>query len=109
MWPLRSEPHRSVGLRLLGAEQRGAGVRAKKKSKAMCVGCYNDDYNHGLGGAKECWSYESAVIIKRLAIPVDRSPPYDPKSAEPTMSCYRKQRWVYVKPEVLDDSGYWRR
>lgn len=80
-----------------------------KKSKSMCSGCYNDDYNHGLGGAKECWSYTSAEVIKRIAIPVNMPPPYDRKNAKPMLSCFRKQRWVHVTPEALDSQGFWKR
>lgn len=38
------------------------------KSKSMCAGCYCDDYNHGLGGAKECWSFKSARVVIRFRI-----------------------------------------
>ena len=80
-----------------------------KKSKSMCSGCYNNDYNHGLGGSKECWSYSDAKIIKRLAIPVDMRPPYNAKNAKSMMSCYQQKRMVFVKPEVLTSDGYWKR
>lgn len=80
----------------------------KKKSKDMCAGCYNDDYNHGLGSAKECWSFETAEVEKRLHIPVDRPPPYDVKQAKDTMSCYRKQRYAIINPRVLDSKGFWK-
>jgi hypothetical protein len=33
------------------------------KSKALCGGC-RDDYYNGCG-AKECWSYKSARVVKR--------------------------------------------
>lgn len=78
------------------------------KTKQNCNGCYNNDYNYGLGGSKECWSYESAEIIPRIGIPVDMPPPYDKDSAQPTMSCYQKKRYVFVKPEALTDRGYWK-
>lgn len=78
------------------------------KSKQACAGCYNDDYNHGLGGSKECWSFESATMFPRIAISVDQSPPYDKDQAKQMMSCYTRKRMVYVKPEALDDLGYWK-
>ncbi len=78
------------------------------KSKSLCSGCYNNDYNFGLGGAKECWAYKPAKIIKRLGIPVDMSPPYDAKAATYRMSCFRKPRMVYVDPKVLTKEGFWR-
>lgn len=79
-----------------------------EKSKEACVGCYNDDYNHGLGGAKECWSFDSAKIISRLGVRVDQSPPYDKDQARPMMSCYQQKRMVYIEPKVLRDDGYWK-
>jgi len=77
-------------------------------TRENCSGCYNEDYHHGLGGAKECWSFSGAKLIKRLGIPVDLSPPYDREKAKLTPDCYRKQKWVFVKPEVLDEEGYWK-
>ncbi len=79
-----------------------------EKSKSMCSGCYNDDYNHGLGGSKECWSYDGAEIIDRIAIPVDLAPPYDKDNAKPMMSCFNRKRMVYVKPSALREDGYWK-
>ncbi len=78
-----------------------------KKSKAMCDGCYNNDYNNGLGGAKECWSYPEAEIKQRMAIHVSQPPPYD-KNFKPMMSCYRKPQFVFVEPSALRDDGYWK-
>lgn len=78
------------------------------KSKNMCSGCYNNDYNHGLGGSKECWSYESAKVEKKIEISVDMPPPYDKDRARPVLSCFRKQRYVQVKPENLTHDGYWK-
>jgi hypothetical protein len=78
------------------------------KSKSLCAGCYNNDYNHGLGGADGCWSYKSAKIIKRLAIPVDRPPPYDKDHAEYRMDCFTRKGMVYVRPDALTAEGYWK-
>jgi len=66
-----------------------------KKSKQMCSGCYNDDYNHGLGGAKGCWSYDSATVKLRKAVHINQVPPWNQK---PTlmMSCFNRPQWVYV-------------
>ena len=79
------------------------------KTKQMCTGCYNNDYNYGLGSAKECWSFESAEIIARLAIDVNRSPPYDWDNAEDRLSCYNKKGMVYIKKEALDYQGCWKK
>ena len=36
--------------------------------KSHCAGCHDDVYNHGLGGATECWSLKSAEVLTRYAI-----------------------------------------
>lgn len=79
-----------------------------KKDRQLCRGCYHEDYWHGLGGAKACWSFKSAKVEKRLAIAVDRSPPYPKDAAQWTMSCYNRKRMVYVKPAALNSEGYWK-
>lgn len=93
---------------LLPPDRAARGWGTMKKTKEACCGCYNDDYNRGLGGSKECWSYKSAKIIKRIGISVHRPPPYDKDSAEPMMDCYTRKQMVYVNPEVLDDKGFWK-
>lgn len=74
----------------------------------MCSGCYNNDYNYGLGGAKECWSFDSATIEKKIQIHINQSPPYDKKKACKFLSCYKKPQFVHVKPENLTHDGYWK-
>ncbi len=81
---------------------------SEKKCKAMCSGCYNDDYNNGLGGAKECWNYKGAKVIKRLTVHINQMPPYDRKSATKMMSCYNKPQWCYPSPDALTKEGYWK-
>lgn len=66
-----------------------------KKSKDMCVGCYNNDYNHGLGGAKECFSYSSAEIKLRKEVHINQVPPWT-QEPQKMMSCYRRPQFVFV-------------
>ena len=66
--------------------------------KEDCIGCYNNDYNHELGGAKECWSFDSAKLEMRKEVHIDQRPPWNQK-AKRFPSCYRKQRYVYVRPD----------
>lgn len=79
-----------------------------------CRGCRDDFYNHndmGLNmgsGRPQCWSLANATREKRLLIHMDQRPPYDKKDARMLPTCYRAQRHVNVKPEALDDKGYWR-
>lgn len=80
-----------------------------KKCKSLCGGCYNNDYNFGLGGAKECWSFKGAKIKKRLPIPNDMRPPYDKNNARYMMSCYTKKGYITVDPKTaLNSEGYWK-
>jgi hypothetical protein len=79
-----------------------------KKEKTMCSGCYNNDYNHGLGGAKECWNFSEAKVVDKLAIHVDEPPPYDKTKAKPLLSCYQQRRMCFVDPKVLREDGYWK-
>jgi len=65
--------------------------------KGKCSGCYNNDYNYGLGGAKECWCFKDAKLIWRKEVHIDQVPPWNQK-AKLLPSCYRRQRHVYVKP-----------
>ena len=66
--------------------------------KENCEGCYNDEYNYGLGGAKECWCFKTAKLILRKEVHIDQIPPWNQK-AKKFPSCYRRQRYVYVTPE----------
>ncbi len=66
--------------------------------KSHCQDCYNDVYNHGLGGAKECWMFEKAKVIWRKQVHIDQIPPWKQKSKR-FPNCYSKQRFVYVRPD----------
>ena len=79
-----------------------------KKSKDLCSGCYNNDYNHGLGGSKECWSFSWARVIQRIPIHVDQPPPYDKKKAKPMLNCYQEKRMCFPSPDALTDKGFWK-
>jgi len=65
--------------------------------KDKCVGCYNNIYNNGAGGAKECFFLKTAKVIFRKEVHVDQVPPWNQK-AKRFPNCYRKQRYVYVDP-----------
>ena len=72
-----------------------------KKTKELCAGCYNDDYNHGLGGAKECWCFEDAKVCKKKKIHINDVPPWKHQRTFNTLDCYRKPQYVYVEPSQL--------
>ena len=63
--------------------------------KRKCQGCHNDIYNHGAGGAKECFSLKTAKIIFRKEVHVDQIPPYK-QAAKRFPSCYNKPRFCYL-------------
>ena len=69
----------------------------KEEKKKMCVGCYNDDYNRGLGGAKECWSLETAEPVMKKKVHMDDVPPWTQKPIK-VLSCRREQRYIFVGP-----------
>jgi len=60
-----------------------------------CAGCYNDVYNHGCGGAKECWSLKTAKLILRKEVHINQRPPWTQKARQ-FPSCYRRPQFVYV-------------
>ena len=64
-----------------------------------CMGCYNNDYNHGLGGAKECWSLKDARLILRRRVGMDDVPPWTAKPAT-LPNCYHQQGCIFVDPTV---------
>ena len=82
--------------------------RGDEMKKENCYGCYNDEYNHGLGGAKECFSFSSAKLVKKLAVDVNQMPPFDLKKIKEYPSCYHQQRAAHIEPSRLTDEGYWK-
>ena len=74
------------------------GATMPEMTKERCRGCHNDVYNHGLGGAKECWSFKDAKVILRKAVHLDQVPPWTQK-AEQYPNCYVMPRHIFVKPE----------
>lgn len=67
----------------------------KEENKKHCSGCYNDDYNHGLGGAKECFYLNSAELKLRKQVHINQVPPWNQEPKE-MLSCYRKYQYVFV-------------
>ena len=60
-----------------------------------CAGCHDDVYNHGCGGAKQCWQLESMKLIKRKEVHISQVPPWNQK-AQLFPNCYHKPKYVYV-------------
>jgi hypothetical protein len=59
-----------------------------KPNKSMCSGCYCNDYNYGLGGAKQCWSFEKAKVVDKEAYPNINCNDSQRKKYKKTLSCY---------------------
>lgn len=68
------------------------------QKKTHCAGCYNDVYNHGCGGAKQCWSLDSMKLIKRKRVHISQRPPWN-QAAELLPDCYRVPQFVFVGAE----------
>ena len=69
---------------------------SNKAKKKYCDGCYCDIYNGGM--AKECWSLDNAELVMKKEVHVDQVPPWNQKPKK-VLSCYHKQRYVYVNPD----------
>jgi hypothetical protein len=70
----------------------------KEEKLKYCSGCYNNIYNQGAGGAKECWSLENAEVVMRKEVHIDQVPPWNQKPIK-VLSCYTKPRYCYMRPD----------
>lgn len=77
--------------------------------RKFCVGCEDNFYN-GFNniGVKECWHLKDAKQEFYKLIPVDMRPPYTMLEHQKLPTCYRKKRYVKVKPAALIADGYWK-
>jgi hypothetical protein len=87
---------------------------SERPSKRDCEGCRDDHYNHvdmGLNmstGKPQCWNLDGAIFAMRLEIPVSLPPPYKGIKPKRVPSCRRTKGVVYVSPDALNSSGYWK-
>jgi hypothetical protein len=77
---------------------RKAFQSSEQEKLVLCRGCYNDDYNHGLGGAKKCWHLRKAKIERAKFVHINDVPPWDHQRVVETLSCHRRQKYVKVGP-----------
>lgn len=63
--------------------------------KQHCKGCRHDHYNTP---HSQCWSGDSAKLIKRVLVPADRRPPWT-QAPQMLPSCFRKEGYVCVAPD----------
>jgi hypothetical protein len=72
-------------------------TRERKLSK--CIGCENNFYNgNNTYGVKECWSLDTATIVKKKKVHIDDVPPWTQEPIE-VLSCYHQKRYVFVNPD----------
>lgn len=82
---------------------------SKKLDIKHCQGCEDNFYNgQNPYGISECWHRTSAEMGKYRLIPSDLRPPYLSIKPQSLPTCYKKKRYVKVKPEALDSRGYWK-
>ncbi len=66
-----------------------------------CSGCYNNEYNYGLGGAKKCWLLDSAKLTKRKKVGMNDVPPWTWKPQK-FLSCYQQKGYVFINCDKED-------
>ena len=82
------------------------GIIMKKEN---CRGCYNDNYNYGLGGAKQCWSFDkSKKLESKYVIHKNLAPPYEKHHIRKVPPCYKPQDYAVVSLNNINEKGYWR-
>lgn len=59
-----------------------------KPKKEMCSGCYCDEYNYGLGGAKGCWNFKDALVVDKKVYPNLNCTESQRVICKKTLSCY---------------------
>jgi len=66
------------------------------KSKALCVGCEDDYYNHNQEGG--CWGYDKATVVTRMKVGIWQNPPYKWIPRE-TLSCHNPKGGIFIKED----------
>lgn len=84
-----------------GADQPSESPTRTRKSDG-CRGCYNDVYNHGLGGARACWHLATAQNVVNVEVHIDKPPPYLSEKPAERFKCYRRQRFAYLSVEYVE-------
>ncbi len=69
--------------------------------KKYCEGCYNDEYNRGLGGADRCWGLGSATLTRVKFVHINDVPPWNHQRVEETLSCHKRKGFVRAQPNQL--------
>jgi len=75
-------------------------MNKEKKKEMYCKGCRNNYYNqegNSLDG--ECWSLETAEVVKRKKVHINKKPPWDDCPVFKTLDCYHEQDYVFIGPD----------
>jgi len=76
-----------------------------KITKEMCSGCEQNFYNgNNPLGVKECWSFDSAKIIKVKPIGIWQPPPYDKVKAIKKPNCYQRKGMCYRIVAIMKEA-----
>jgi hypothetical protein len=79
------------------AEELDSHEPTISEKKKYCAGCYNNCYNGEL--AERCWNLKEAKIVQRKFVHIDDVPPWTTQTAETTLSCHHRQKYISVRPE----------
>ena len=81
--------------------------------KKHCSGCRDNFYNgNNPLGVSQCWNFKDAKLVWRIPIGNWERPPYKNKKKVRIPSCFYgrgSNKTHYVKSEVIDSNGYWKR
>ena len=67
-----------------------------------CAGCRDNFYNgHNPYGIKRCWMLDNARLVRRKQVHINDVPPWSCQPVLVVPECYRKEKYVHVKPHQL--------
>lgn len=66
---------------------------SRKIKREDCRGCYNEDYHHGLGGSKKCWSFDGAELTLGRVQSIHTLPKHYSGRYKLIPDCYTRQQY----------------
>lgn len=76
---------------------------SRKIKRSDCNGCYNEDYHHGLGGAKKCWSFDDATLSMGRLLSIHTMPEKYSGRYKLIPDCYTKKQ--YFVERIKNEEG----
>jgi len=82
-----------------GQPASSPSMTKEQRKRKYCVGCRDNVYNNGCGGATECWLLKSAKVMWVKFVPMNQRPPWDmpPTRAH---SCFHKTGYATVVKDL---------